>query len=297
MKTKIFNMNLNKYEIELLFEEKKMKFLFETKIGRFLVKHALSKKCFSQLYGAQYSKPKSISKISDFIKKYEIDMSQFEESDYKNFNDFFIRKFAKNKRQFPTHLTNLGAPCEGRYFGYEKNTQSNFFPVKGSQLNSEQLLGFSDSGIKWAPEFTNGPILIARLAPIDYHRFHYFDDGEVLDQFSLGKDLFSVNPVSAKNFDDLYLKNHRCVNILQTQNFGLIAYIEVGALCVGKIVHSNQSRFFKRGEEKGYFLFGGSSIVILGQKNKWDPCERIQKETVNGYETLIQLGVTLANAP
>src|SRR5690606_18415701 len=105
----------------------------------------------------------------------------------------------------------------------------------------------------------------------------------------------SVNPMALKIKEDIFIANERRVSILETENFGKLAYIEVGAICVGKIVQSfDETKSFKRGDEKGYFLFGGSTVIVLGQAGKWAPSDDIIRNTQKGMETYIQLGDEVA---
>jgi phosphatidylserine decarboxylase len=106
-----------------------------------------------------------------------------------------------------------------------------------------------------------------------------------------------VNPLALNSKEDILITNERHVTILETKNFGKIAYIEVGAICVGKIIQSkplDKGRAFLKGEEKGYFLFGGSTVIIVGEKGKWKPSNDIIQNTKNKMETYLHLGTTVA---
>ena len=137
-------------------------------------------------------------------------------------------------------------------------------------------------------------MMIARLCPVDYHRFHFPDSGSMVERYTLSGKFHSVNPVALKAQPTIFLENERCVSILKTDNFGYLAYVEVGALCVGKIVQStNEMVRFERGQEKGYFLFGGSTVIVLGEKGKWLPDSDILENTRKGHETFIKLGACI----
>ena len=134
---------------------------------------------------------------------------------------------------------------------------------------------------------------MARLCPTDYHRFHFPDGGRVLERYSLPGRLHSVNPIALKRRGDIFFTNKRDISILETENFGKLAYIEVGAICVGKIVQSHRQGDFRRGEEKGYFLFGGSSVIVMGLPGRWVPSEDVLRHTKEGMETYVRLGDVL----
>jgi phosphatidylserine decarboxylase len=153
------------------------------------------------------------------------------------------------------------------------------------------LLGRTDI----ARSFQGGSLLIARLCPLDYHRFHYPDDGRTWDSYRVHGALHSVNPLALKFRSDIFFTNERQISLLDTRNFGRIAYIEVGALCVGKIVQSHFQPEFKRGDEKGYFLFGASTVIVMGQAGAWKPAQDLLEQTAKKRETLVRLGEPLTD--
>ncbi len=279
---------LNKsVEKELVFGEKAVRWLYQKKPGNFLADHVLSSSWFSQLYGAYQSSRSSARAIPNFISAFKIPMHEYEETTYSSFNDFFIRKFKPGKRNFVSDPKVLPAFAEGRYLAFKSATAETALPIKGAMLNAEALLG-DRSELK---RFLGGPAYIARLCPVDYHRYHYPDDGTTLQSFRVKGKLHSVNPLALSYRGDILFTNERYVSILDTAHFGQLAFVEVGALCVGKIVQSYpENRAFKRGDEKGYFLFGGSTVVVLGEPGRWVPTPELLEQSAQGRETLIQLG-------
>ena len=134
-------------------------------------------------------------------------------------------------------------------------------------------------------------LFIARLCPVDYHRFHFPDDGHYLDLYRIPGRLHSVNPMALKAKGDILITNERHVSILQLKHFGKMAFIEVGATCVGRIVQlSPNDREFKRGDEKGMFLFGGSTVIGIGQPGAWELAPNILEHTNNRIESYLRLG-------
>jgi phosphatidylserine decarboxylase len=277
-------------ETELVYGDKGVKFLYENRLGRVLVESFLSRKLPSLVYGSYQSSTLSQKKIPEFIKAFKIPMSEYESEDFKSFNDFFIRKFKPGARKFETDPKKMAAPAEARYLAYEKVSSEQKFPVKGSDLTPEVLLGRSDI----ARSFEGGSLLIARLCPVDYHRFHYPDDGRIWDSYRIHGKFHSVNPVALKYRSEIFFTNERQVSLLDTKHFGRIAYIEVGALLVGKIVQTQIRPDFKRGDEKGYFLFGASTVIILGEAGAWKPSQDLLENTSKKMETLIRLGESVA---
>jgi phosphatidylserine decarboxylase len=283
---KVWNRKKSTEETELVYGDAGVNFLYGTRLGQFAADTLLTGRTPSRLYGLYQNSHLSRKKIPSFIEHFKIPMEDYEAVDFKSFNDFFIRKFKPGLRQFVATATSLAAPAEGRYLGWDDISPEQTFPVKGSDLTPEALLGSSDI----ARTFEGGSLLIARLCPVDYHRFHYPDDGRTWDSFRIHGKFHSVNPVALKYRSEIFFTNERQVSLLDTKNFGRIAYIEVGALCVGKIVQTHLRPDFSRGDEKGYFLFGGSTVIILGQPGKWKPSADILSRTTSQMETLIELG-------
>lgn len=296
-----FNRYTGKDEIEKVYGNTLIQFLYNNKVGQ-LFSPLINSKFVSQLYGTTQDTKKSAQKIPEFIKNFNIQIDDYKkgtyndkniENSYSSFNEFFIREFQDGKRDFTTSSVAMGAFAEARYYGHESLSDDIVLPVKGHLIRPKDMI----ANEKWSSLFEEGPFLIARLCPVDYHRYHYPDSGKTLDSFSLHGSYDSVNPLALKLKGDILIKNERRVSILETQNFGKLAYIEVGATCVGKIVQSfDESKAFSKGQEKGYFLFGGSTVIIIGEKGAWKPSSDILENTKNKKETYIHLGDEVARA-
>lgn len=293
LEIKYFNRQNGQVEVEKVYGDGGVKWLYNTASGKVL-SSALVRAPLSVLYGYMQSLPMSRNKIPEFVENFEIQMEDFLPEDgrspeypYSNFNEFFIRRFKDGKRNFVKDSNIMPAFSEARYFGYESINDEDSVPVKGKFLNSKELLQKQE----WIETFKDGPLLLARLCPVDYHRFHYPDNGKVLDYYKLGGLYHSVNPIALKAKEDIFSTNVREVTIMETENFGKLAYVEVGAICVGRIVQSTDLTTFNRGDEKGYFLFGGSTVIVIGEKGKWKPSQDICENTKNKMETYLHLGV------
>lgn len=299
MEISFYNRLTNSLEKEKVYGDKFVEWLYLTGSGSAL-SHIACQAPVSKLYGALQDTALSKKKIAPFIKNFKIPMEDYlpqdgqsSEAPYSSFNQFFIRKFKPGLRPFSETPDELSAFSEARYFGYSSIKDDEKVPVKGLYLKPRELV----SNPVWENTFREGPLLLARLCPVDYHRFHYPDDGVVLDDYRVPGLLHSVNPLALKAKPDILITNERHVTILETKNFGKLAYIEVGAICVGKIVQAKplfKGQAFKRGEEKGYFLFGGSTVIVIGEKGKWTPTEDILDYTQKGIETYLHLGMKVA---
>jgi phosphatidylserine decarboxylase len=286
-------------EIEKVYGDKFIRFLYQSTLGK-QFGGVFANAPFSKFYGLLQDSPLSHRKVRPFISKFNIDIDQYERGSrtaddirdsYSTFNEFFIRKFKLGQRSFVAEPHRMPAFAEARYVGYSSITPEVRFPVKGKYLTAAGILGNADI----AKPFEGGPLMVARLCPVDYHRYHYPDSGKVIDHFPVHGRYDSVNPLALQLKSDIFIANERYVTLLQTENFGRVAYIEVGAICVGKIVQSHPwKKPFMRGEEKGYFLFGGSTVVVLGEKGAWRPSQDMLENTAKGIETYIQLGDEVA---
>ncbi|MDC1174747.1 phosphatidylserine decarboxylase [Bacteriovoracaceae bacterium] len=292
MEIKYFNRGAKEMEVEKVYGDKAVRWLYESLSGK-VASTFVTMPFVSKAYGMMQSSGLSKKKVAPFIDAFKIKIEEYlpeegrtKEDPYSSFNEFFIRRFKDGAREFVKDCHILPAFSEARYFGYDRVTDDQVIPVKGKFLSSKELL----RNEKWNSTFENGPLLLARLCPVDYHRYHYPDNGTTLDHYRIKGELHSVNPIALKKKPDIFVENERVVTILETENFGKLAYIEVGATCVGKIIQSHQDKDFQRGDEKGYFLFGGSTVIVLGEAGKWKPSSDILEYTQQGIETYLKLG-------
>lgn len=282
-----WNRRNGRMESEDVYGDLFVRLLYGNRLGFALADHLLVKKTLSTLYGRLQSSARSARKVPDFVKRFKLPMEQYEDRPFTSFNDFFIRQFRPGLRPFPNDQEQMGAFAEARYLAFANSEEPISVPIKGLQLDPMALLGSTPD----KERFRGGPCLLARLCPVDYHRFHFPDDGKTVHFHSESGKLHSVNPLALKRHPSLLLTNERQVSILKTKSFGLLAYVEVGALCVGRIVQTHPfERPFARGQEKGYFLFGGSTVVVYGEPGTWLPEADLLEQSAKGIETLVELG-------
>jgi phosphatidylserine decarboxylase len=260
---------------------------YETEPQRSFTQWIKSQPLFDWLYAAYENTHWSAREIEPFVRKYHIDMNEFEPVEYRSFAEFFDRRFRPGARSFPSAPGEMGAFAEARYFGWTRLDAEQRFPVKGHSLSAEQILGNAQR----ARPFIGGPVLLVRLAPVDYHHVHYPDDGSTFDHDRLGHRLWTVNWHALLSKPDILFRNERNIDILETRHFGRLAFVEVGALSVGRIVQVHPlDAPFQRGEEKSVFRFGGSAIVVFGEPGMWRPSDDLLEHTKEGIETLVRLG-------
>ena len=290
---RIFNRATGRDEDELVYGGELIQKIYGTETGQKIADAVLSHKLISILYGIYQGSPLSRHKIEPFIRDYAIDMSEYEPGPWGSFNHFFTRKFMPGKRPFNRDPKTLPAFAEGRYLAFEKVDERQTFPVKGRHLTAHGLLG----KLETTERFIGGPMLIARLCPTDYHRFHFPDKGSAVTHYTIHGRLHSVNPLALAARSDIFVTNERQITLLRTENFGMLAYVEVGAMCVGRIEQTHElAKPFNRGNEKGYFLFGASTVIVMGEPGAWRPEGDLLDHTASKREVLIRLGDPVALA-
>ncbi len=265
---------------ETEYQKKALDFLYKTIIGRIILKLVAARPYFSKISSIYQNKSASIKKIQPFIKKYSIDITSWENVEFASFNDFFIRKKEYISSQ-PENV--LISPANGRLSIFDIGEDLSLM-IKNSVYSVADILG----DIKLAKEYTGGSCLIFRLAVSDYHRYVFFDNGKITRHYKIKGLLHTVRAISEKY--KVYSQNCREVTVMETEHFGDVIEIEVGAMLVGKIINTHPiGDGFTRLSEKGYFEYGGSTIILLFKK-KLKIDDDILHFSAQGIETLVDIG-------
>ena len=282
---------------ETIESERMLRWLFEDPIGHVVMRAVVNHKPFHTFYGCLKDSARSRAEIPGFIARHGIDMQEAEREDpgsYRSFNDFFTRTLKAGARPFPDEPHRLGSPAEGKVLVYPTLGADMRMPVKGMSLGAAALLADAEL----ARRFEGGAALVVRLAPYDYHRFHFPDDGTAGVPRLIPGEYLSVNPISLARYPDGFCRNTRAVTLIATRHFGEIAYVEVGATTVGTIVQTHQPGTpVARGGEKGYFRYGGSTVVLLFEPGRvvFDP--DLVADSAAGLEVQVKAGSGIARAP
>ncbi|MDR3259220.1 MAG: phosphatidylserine decarboxylase [Fusobacteriaceae bacterium] len=292
-KIKYIDRKTNEILIEDVPGENYLNFLYYNPFGKLPLHLAVKRKLFSSLYGKLMSSKGSQKKILYFIKKYNINMSESlkQVSDFSSFNDFFYRKLIPDARYVNTDKNVVVSPADGKILAFPDINEINSFFVKGNKFNLYSF--FRDKDL--SDKFKDGSFITVRLAPVDYHRFHFPYDGYINESKLINGDYFSVSPIAMRENFSVFLENKREFSILKTGIFGDIALFEIGATMVGSIYQTyppNTSVI--KGQEKGYFAFGGSTCIMLFEKGKIKIDEDILRNTKNMLETKIYMGEKIA---
>ena len=242
-------------------------------------------------------KPSSAKRIPKTIKQLGIDMGDYAipNGGFKTFNEFFTRRLKPYKRFFPPIGNVLGSPADCRLFAWQTLQKDLCIPVKGDRFTIAELLGKQHAPL--ANLFYDGSLCVCRLCPADYHRFHFPDDGRFFSYWPVKGKYNSVNPLALNQNLNVFATNYREVALLDFVNFGQALFIEVGAFAVASITHTNNGPVFFRGEEKGFFSFGGSTIIMVFQHGHVIFDKDILAHTAQNIETLVKTGDRIAISP
>ena len=276
-------------KVEKVPGEKYLKFLYYNPLGELPLNLVVKKKFLTEYYGKKMDKPESVKKIPSFIEQADINIAEAKKrvEEFKSFNDFFYRELKEGARTVDYRENVLASPADGKILVFENLDIEKEFYIKGDKFTLEEF--FADKEL--ANKYKNGVFMIIRLAPIDYHRFHFPADGEISESKLIDGVYYSVSTYAIKKNFRILCENKREYSILKTEKFGDIAMFEVGATMVGGIKQSYKSNsYVKKGEEKGYFYFGGSTCVLVFERGKVKIDEDLLENTKKGIETKVYMG-------
>lgn len=276
-------------KVEKVPGEKYLKFLYYNPLGELPLNLVVKKKFLTEYYGKKMDKPESVKKIPSFIEQADINIAEAKKrvEEFKSFNDFFYRELKEGARTVDYRENVLASPADGKILAFENLDREKEFYIKGDRFTLEEF--FADKEL--ANKYKNGVFMIIRLAPIDYHRFHFPADGEISESKLIDGVYYSVSTYAIKKNFRILCENKREYSILKTEKFGDIAMFEVGATMVGGIKQSYKSNsYVKKGEEKGYFYFGGSTCVLVFERGKVKIDEDLLENTKKGIETKVYMG-------
>lgn len=259
-----------------------IRFLYHTFLGRVILK-VLTQRFLSVLVGHFLNTRISKVFIRSFVKQNHIRLEEYY-SDFHSFNDFFSRKVREEFRPIAEGENTLISPSDG-YLSAYKIEDGLVLPVKHSHYSISSLLQNEDL----ASKYKDGVCLVLRLCVDHYHRYCYLDSGRKERNVSISGKLHTVRPIALEKYP-VFTENAREYSILHTKHFGDVIQIEVGALFVGKIKNFHEEYTFAKGEEKGTFLFGGSTIILLFEKDKVQFSEKYFEDTKVEKETLVKMG-------
>lgn len=290
-----FNRYTGQVETERIYGENWLKWAYERPSGQLLLWAAGKRIWFSNWYGWKMNRPSSRIKIEPFCQSYELDTSEFEKpvEFFPTFNDFFSRRLKPDSRPIDSRPEAALFPVDGRHLGFQDISKTDSIYVKSQRFNLPELLA-DDNLVR---NYRDGSLILSRLCPVDCHRFHFPASGMPGKTRLLNGFLFSVNPISLRKRIDILWQNKRFLTILQTDKFGPILIIEVGATCVGLVRQIFQSgKPVSKGAEKGYFRFGGSMVLTFFEKGRIRLDEDLLENSRRGLELFARMSDGMGTA-
>lgn len=284
-----YNRDKKNYENEKVVGEGPLNWMYSTRMGMGLLEAVVKKRIFSSIYGKYLDSGLSKKKIPSFIKEYSINPEESEQdiNDFKSFNEFFSRKLKAGTRPVDKSENVLISPGDGRILAYKNINKNALIQIKGNTYSLRELIKNDSVSNK----YNHGSMVVLRLCPTDYHRFHFIDSGTCDKSTRIKGWYYSVNPVALSEVNKLFCQNKRQYSIFHSRNFKDVLYVEVGATCVGSIIDTyTPDAAVNRGDEKGYFKFGGSTVIMFFEKNTINIDKDIITHSDIGIETLVRLG-------
>jgi len=263
-----------------------LRFLYNTIVGRCVLK-ILTQKALSDCIGKFLDSKYSRFLIPRFLEKNNINICDYEDVKYQNFNECFSRKIKRELRPIDYNRNHLIAPCDGKLSVYNI-TNNSVFPIKQSKYTIDELLDNKEL----ANQFLDGICLVFRLTVDCYHRFSYIESGHKSKNFHINGKLHTVRPIALKKVP-VFTENSREYTVIDTENFGKIVQMEVGAMLVGKICNFDEEKDVVRGEEKGTFLYGGSTVIVILQKDSVNLPNELFEATRANCEIMVKMGEQL----
>jgi phosphatidylserine decarboxylase len=283
-------------ETEQVYGEKWLRWAYETGIGRMTTAALLKRSFFSWYYGHRMNRPYSSNKVLPFVVDYNLDADELGKQawEYKTFNEFFSRTLKPEARPIAEGDEVVVFPADGRHLAFPQLENTDGFYVKGQKFSLVDLFGSAEE----AAPFDGGSMVISRLCPVDYHRFHFPVTGTPREARLINGYLYSVSPIALRRNVRYLVENKRMLTLIESEQFGLVAMFEVGATCVGTIKQLFvDGRVNEKGEEKGLFKFGGSCVITVFQRGRVTLAEDLVKHSREYREVYAKMGDVLGRMP
>lgn len=290
-----FNRLTRRIETEAVYGEGFLRFTYENPLGALPLHTLVKRAAFSSWYGRRMDAPASRAKIAPFLATYGVDTGEFADAadSFRTFNEFFYRKLKPQARPIAAGESEIVFPADGRHLVLPDIAACDDFFIKGVRFDLAALLG--DATL--AKRFASGGMLISRLCPVDYHRFHFPCDGVPSAAKPINGPLYSVSPIALRKRPSILWENKREITVLRTFKLGDVLLLEVGATCVGSIVQTfAPDAAITKGDEKGFFRFGGSCFITLFEPGKIRFADDLIEHSRAGREVYARMGDVAAHA-
>lgn len=291
-----FNRYTGRMETETVYGDAFLRFTYGNPLGQ-LSLHALVKRAaFSRWYGKRMDSPASRLRIAPFIKTYGVNAEEFADptESYCSFNEFFYRKLKPGARPIDAEPRAAVFPADGRHLGFQDVSKLEGIFVKGAVFDLTKLVADNEL----ARRFRDGSMILSRLCPVDYHRFHFPASGVASAPRLIEGPLYSVNPIALRRNIHIFTENKRAITRIESEQFGLVLMLEIGATCVGSFEYTfTPGTRVEKGAEKGYFKFGGSSTITLFERGRVQLAEDLLRQSALGVELYARMGDRMGMVP
>lgn len=275
--------------VEEVYGEGFLRWTYETSGGKLALSTFVKRAWFSRWYGWRMDRVTSRQKIAPFIQDYGLDDSEFllKPSEFASFNEFFSRELRPEARPIDQQPDSVVFPADGRHLCIPDLSKSDGLFVKGQMFDLETLLADREL----AQRYSHGSLLLSRLCPVDYHRFHFPASGQAGPTRLINGPLYSVNPIALRQNIQILATNKRTISVMKTENLGDVLLLEIGATCVGSIRQTYESGHDAvKGNEKGYFRFGGSSTITIFEPGRIEFDQDLVENSAEQRELYARMG-------
>lgn len=284
-------------ETEVVYGEKWLRWTYETAPGRLALGLVVRRALLSRYWGWKMSQASSARRVLPFVVDYGLNVDEFAKSPFvfKSFNDFFYRALKPGARPIAAPQDERVAvlPADGRHLAFQDVDAAAGFYAKGQRFDLAAFLGDAEL----ARSYAGGSLLISRLCPVDYHRFHFPVAGQPAEPRLVNGWLYSVSPIALRRNLAYLWENKRAVTLVDSPAFGRVAVCEIGATMVGSIVQTHiAGRPVAKGEEKGLFKFGGSCVVTIFPPGRIKFDADLVESSANQVEVYAKMGERLGAA-
>jgi phosphatidylserine decarboxylase len=281
--------------VEKVYGDKALRWTYGTLTGRISLNLVVKRALFSHWYGWRMDRQSTRKKIVPFIRDYELDASEFvrDVDAFANFNEFFFRELKPESRPVDPNPSSVVFPADGRHLCVPDISNCDGLFVKGEMFDLAKLLDDK----RLSDQYAQGSLLLSRLCPVDYHRFHFPAAGVPGSTRLINGPLFSVNPIALCQNIHILTTNKRCVTELATASFGKVLVMEIGATCVGSICQTYvKGTSVSKGSEKGYFRFGGSSTITIFEPGRIQFDQDLVENSQHNRELYARVGDHMGTA-
>jgi len=284
-----YNRRTRLIETEAIYGERFLRWACERPLGRIALWLLVKRAIFSRWYGWRMNRPGSRKKIGPFIASYKIREDELagDWRGFPHFNAFFSRKLKAAARPVAPEENAAIFPADGRHLAIPDLAATDGIFVKGARFDLRALLGDDEIASRHA----GGAMLISRLCPVDYHRFHFPCEGVPGDARLINGPLYSVNPIALRVRPSILWENKRFITRHETPRWGGVLLIEVGATCVGTVRQTYRpGEAVEKGAEKGFFLFGGSCVITIFEPGRIRFADDLVENSRQGREVYALMG-------